>query len=547
MTFAVALTAVPLSCGLAIMRYRLYEIDRIISRTIAYALVTGTLLLVYFGVVTSVTRLLPRQSSSFAVAGATLTAAALFRPLLTRIQRLVDHRFNRTRYDAERTVEGFAAGLRDETDEAAILGRLNEALDATMQPATAVVWLRQARRDDPEPRPPQGRHGAVGAAVGVLIAGVGLTATAAALVLATHTQDSSATVLLGIAPWYLVGAAIVARRGDNVVGWLFVTIGLTWTTGFVASGYADLPSSAAGPALTWASWYGAWFWIPAIGLPLVLILVFPTGEVPSPAWRPVLIVMLVAFSVGVVRFALAETLQATSAAPEVTNPIGVPGLGRTDFGGEAPILVVLLGSLAAALVSFVVRFRRSNGVERQQLKWMAYLGTPLLVAGWFVGIWLSELGFRLGELIGAARVRCRPARCLHGDHPVTALRDRPDRQSHGVVRGRHGRPACRLRVRRDVRDAAAPADVRAPSPSRPRRWPLRRRSALSSRASSSSWTAASTGSGTTACGQRRCSPTGLRDETDPALVVSEMTAVVQRTLQPERLILWVPQGVTDER
>lgn len=141
-TFAVALTAVPLSCGLAIMRYRLYEIDRIISRTIAYSLVTAALLLTYFAVVTSVTRLLPQQSSSFAVAGATLAAAALFRPLLTRFQRLVDHRFNRTRYDAERTVEGFAADLRDETDETAILGRLTQALDVTMQPATAVVWLR---------------------------------------------------------------------------------------------------------------------------------------------------------------------------------------------------------------------------------------------------------------------------------------------------------------------------------------------------------------------------------------------------------------------
>ena len=76
------------------------------------------------------------------MAGATLAAAALFRPLLTRIQRLVDHRFNRTRYDAERTVEAFAADLRDETDETAILGRLTLALDVTMQPATAVVWLR---------------------------------------------------------------------------------------------------------------------------------------------------------------------------------------------------------------------------------------------------------------------------------------------------------------------------------------------------------------------------------------------------------------------
>ena len=137
-----ALTAVPLSCGVAIMRYRLYEIDRIISRTLSYALVTGVLLAVYATVVTSMTQLLPGTSSSFSVAAATLAAAALVRPLLSRVQRLVDHRFNRGSYDAHQTVEAFAARLRDETDEQAVLAQLNAALDATLQPAAAVVWLR---------------------------------------------------------------------------------------------------------------------------------------------------------------------------------------------------------------------------------------------------------------------------------------------------------------------------------------------------------------------------------------------------------------------
>ena len=256
--------------------------------------------------------------------------------------------------------------------------------------------------------------------------------------------------------------------------------------------------------------------------------------------------MLVAFSVGVVRFALAETLQATSAAPEVTNPIGVPGLGRTDFGGEAPILVVLLGSLAAALVSFVVRFRRSNGVERQQLKWMAYLGTPLLVAGWFVGIWLSELGFRLGELIGALGFAAVP---LAAFMAITRSRlyeiDRifSRTASWAVVTGVLlvvyavvVTSVTRLLPQTSGTFAVAAATLAAAAAFRPllarvqqlvdRRFDRERFDGLRAAAVFSDQ---------------------LRDETDPAVVVSEMTAVVQRTLQPERLILWVPQGVTDER
>ncbi len=93
-----ALACVPLSCGAAIMRYRLYEIDQIISRTLSYSLVTGTLLALYFVVVTTVTQLLPETADSYSVAAATLAAAAVFRPLLSRVQGVVDRRFNRSSY-----------------------------------------------------------------------------------------------------------------------------------------------------------------------------------------------------------------------------------------------------------------------------------------------------------------------------------------------------------------------------------------------------------------------------------------------------------------
>jgi hypothetical protein len=109
------IAALPIGIGVGILKYRLYEIDRIISRTLAYALVTGLLVSVYVGLVLLATHVL-EVSSPVAVAASTLIAAALFNPLRRRVQQLVDRRFNRARYDAERTVTAFAAGLMDAVD-----------------------------------------------------------------------------------------------------------------------------------------------------------------------------------------------------------------------------------------------------------------------------------------------------------------------------------------------------------------------------------------------------------------------------------------------
>ena len=111
----IGLAALPVGIGVAILKYRLYEIDRIISRTLAYAIVTGLLVGVYAGLVLLATRVLP-FSTPVAVAASTLAAAALFSPLRRRVQHVVDRRFNRARYDAERTVAAFT-------------GRLSEAVD----------------------------------------------------------------------------------------------------------------------------------------------------------------------------------------------------------------------------------------------------------------------------------------------------------------------------------------------------------------------------------------------------------------------------------
>jgi hypothetical protein len=129
-----------LATGAAILRYRLYDIDRIISRTLAYGLLTVLLAGAYAGVVLGLGQLLGRESS-LVVAAATLAVAALFQPARRRIQALVDRRFNRRKYDAANTVETFSTHLRDEVDLDALSAELLAVVDQTMQPTTASLWL----------------------------------------------------------------------------------------------------------------------------------------------------------------------------------------------------------------------------------------------------------------------------------------------------------------------------------------------------------------------------------------------------------------------
>src|SRR6266487_2403094 len=137
----------PLATGAAILRYRLYDLDRIISRTLAYGLLTVLLGGSYAGVVLGLGELLGR-ASSLAVAGATLAVAGVFQPARRRIQQLVDQRFNRHRYDAAQTIARFSARLRQAIDLDALTTELLAVVDQTMQPTRVSLWLR--------PSPPHG-------------------------------------------------------------------------------------------------------------------------------------------------------------------------------------------------------------------------------------------------------------------------------------------------------------------------------------------------------------------------------------------------------
>ena len=138
-----ALLCPPVAIGVAVLRYRLWDLDRLVSRTVTYALVTALLVVPYLLVVPAASRL-AEGSGSLAVAAATLAVAALFQPVRRRVQDLVDRRFNRRRYDAARTLDAFAVRLRDQLDLDALHGELLAVVDQTMQPARATLWLRHA-------------------------------------------------------------------------------------------------------------------------------------------------------------------------------------------------------------------------------------------------------------------------------------------------------------------------------------------------------------------------------------------------------------------
>ncbi len=135
--------AMPIAIGVGILKYRLYEIDRLISRTLSYAIVTGTLVAVFVGLIALITGVLP-FSSPLAVAASTLVVAALFNPVRGRVQHIVDRRFNRARYDAEAIVEALSRRLREAVDLDSVHEGLRDAIGTAVEPSHLTVWIRSA-------------------------------------------------------------------------------------------------------------------------------------------------------------------------------------------------------------------------------------------------------------------------------------------------------------------------------------------------------------------------------------------------------------------
>jgi hypothetical protein len=137
----IALNAIPAAIGVAILRYRLYDIDKLISRTVSYAVVAAVLVAVYAGCALALGALVGR-GNPLAVAGATLAAAAVFSPLRRRVQSFVDRRFDRSRYELERVVDEFSSRLRQEVDLDGLTTDLTAVVGQTLRPASVSLWLR---------------------------------------------------------------------------------------------------------------------------------------------------------------------------------------------------------------------------------------------------------------------------------------------------------------------------------------------------------------------------------------------------------------------
>jgi hypothetical protein len=139
--------ALPIGIGISILRYRLWDIDIIIRKTLVYAVLTALLALVYFGLVVllqSIFETLSGQESPLVIVASTLVIAALFAPLRRRVQDLIDRRFYRRKYDAQQVLAQFADTVRDETDMDRLTAELQRAVQETLQPETVSIWLQRS-------------------------------------------------------------------------------------------------------------------------------------------------------------------------------------------------------------------------------------------------------------------------------------------------------------------------------------------------------------------------------------------------------------------
>jgi hypothetical protein len=232
--------------------------------------------------------------------------------------------------------------------------------------------------DDRSTRP----AGLLPALAGGAVLAIVLTALALDLRLLALAGDAQGqgSVVVFAAPglaFGLVGALLIWRRPEHKVGWLFGLVGVLLTTGSLLDHYARYVFEIRHeplPGGVFAAWYSEWWWIPFLFTVLVFLpLLFPTGHLLSRKWRPIFVIALVTMTVGVVAAALDPELEWSNAEMSVDNPIGISPFGDPDESTLGVfIFLVLFLCIFGSAASLVVRFRRSRGIERQQLKLFTY-------------------------------------------------------------------------------------------------------------------------------------------------------------------------------
>ena len=237
-------------------------------------------------------------------------------------------------------------------------------------------------------------------------------------------QSVDLFLMIGLTPFALVGALVASRQPRNPIGWILEAIALLSAVSALLAGYTEAASDPA-PVAMWLDDWLSDLWIVLVGVAIPLL--FPDGHLPSPRWRPFAALAIAVFVLGVLGRAFGDRLLETEAATDVHNPYALPGAAGDAAAAVASMIGLLI--ILATVVSFAglaVRLWRSRGIERQQLKWFAYVGSLMLLAllisassllfpeqvGYTVGSvgWHAFLGivtFGLPLAIGAAILRHR--------------------------------------------------------------------------------------------------------------------------------------------
>jgi hypothetical protein len=219
---------------------------------------------------------------------------------------------------------------------------------------------------------------------------VSLTSWAGAIVIGAghEIQDftpgtvGGAVLALAFTAYPTVGAIVASRRPGNAIGWLFLSIGILVGVGVLGWAYSEYALGIQGDqtALSVAgAWVSSWFWYPTLGLTfLFTLLFFPDGRLPTRRWRPLAHVAAVSLAVMTVLAALAERIEGSGFS--IDNPVGIPGLGYVEDLPAGAVLFIVYGLCqVGAILSLIMRFRRSRGDERQQLKWFVYGGAVMVL------------------------------------------------------------------------------------------------------------------------------------------------------------------------